>query len=109
MCVCVCVYVCMRVRVCAGMHACMCVWFPFFICCFIGFTFLLIRYLFEGGGVLGCKKLTFLLCQILDIQSISVCVYSLGLLTLKIYNFKVVTVQFRVNMTVSVKFRINKL
>ena len=97
----------MCVRACV--LACMCVWFPFFICCFIGFTFLLIRYLFEGGGVLGCKKLTFLLCQILDIQSISVCVYSLGLLTLKIYNFKVVTVQFRVNMTVSVKFRINKL
>ena len=72
---CVCVHAC--VCVCAGMHACMCVWFPFFICYFIGFTFLLIRY-FLRGGVLGCKKLTFLLCQRLDIQSISVYVYSLG-------------------------------
>ena len=43
-CVCACACVC----VCAGMHACMCVWFPFFICCFIGFTFLLIRYFLRG-------------------------------------------------------------
>ena len=96
----------------------MCAWFPnLFHLLFYWFYFLVNKIFFEGCGVLGCKKPTFLLCQRLDIQSISVCVYSLGLLTLKINPFKVVSVQFRVNMTVSVqsymtvsvKFRINKL